>query len=112
MLSISASSGRAESSAPLRPFTVPTASTVRRDVGIAPYEVLSAVGCRAGCPHPAACETDGFGKHPYCAFNLTGRTIYKKLSLPSVGVITQGEILVFRAKRTVSAGAYRRASMR
>ena len=67
---------------------------------------------RAGCPHPAACETDGFGKHPYCAFNLTGRTIYKKLSLPSVGVITQGEILVFRAKRTVSAGAYRSASMR
>ena len=30
MLSISASSGRTELSAPLRPFTVPTASTVRR----------------------------------------------------------------------------------
>ena len=48
----------------------------------------------------------------YCAFNLTGSTIYKKLSLPSVGVITQGEILVFRAKRTVSAGAYRSASIK
>ena len=83
-----------------------------RNRTIAPYEVLSAVGCRAGCPHPAACETDGFGKHPYCAFNLTGSTIYKKLLLPSVGVMTQGEILVFRAKRTVSAGAYRSASMR
>ncbi len=34
----------------------PFASTVRRDVGIAPYEILSVVGRRAGCPHPAAVQ--------------------------------------------------------
>lgn len=59
MLSISASSGRTELSAPLRPFTVPTASTVRRDVGIAPYEKVqqSSVGTDAHIgPHS---RTDG-----------------------------------------------------
>ena len=45
-------------------------------------------------------------KYPfYCAFNLTGSTIYKKLSPPSTGVMTQGEILVFSAMQTLSAGA-------
>ena len=41
----------------------------------------------------------------YCAFKRTGSTIYKKLSPPSTGVMTQGEILVFSAMQTLSAGA-------
>ena len=35
----------------------------------------------------------------------TGSTMYRKLSLPSTGVMTQGEILVFSSSRTLSAGA-------
>lgn len=58
MLSISASSGRTESSAPLRPFTVPTASTVRRDVGIAPYGYFE-----------GWCRRADVGIAPYGAFN-------------------------------------------
>ena len=41
----------------------------------------------------------------YCAFSRTGNTIYRKLSPPSTGVITQGEMLVFSAMQTLSAGA-------
>ena len=47
----------------------------------------------------------GDAKQPYCAFSRTGSTIYRKLSLPSTGVMTQGEILVFSSSRTLSAGA-------
>ena len=48
----------------------------------------------------------GGTKHSYhCAFSRTGSTMYRKLSLPSTGVMTQGEILVFSSSRTLSAGA-------
>ena len=58
---------------------------------------------RADAQNCSAVATAKYAYH--CAFSRTGSTIYRKLSLPSTGVMTQGEILVFNSSRTLSAGA-------